>query len=133
MMTKGHNKQRHSDACVGNVNQKEHPRMIELPYRDKFDDIPEVDPQELANYFNVELSLRSDAASPELGPEDFSYLGIFMSQGRETMVWAVKGHDICATAQPYEGTYLIAMDSRPDEAVRVDKAKQAGTRQRRLL
>ena len=102
--------------------------MIELPYKDKFDEVPDVDSQELANYFNVELSLGASPDSPELGPEDFSYLGIFITQGRETMVWAVKGHEICATAQPYEDTYLIAMDRRPNEAVRVNKAKQAGTR-----
>ena len=44
--------------------------MIELPYRKKFVDVPDIDKQELADYFNVEFGLGTVAHSAD----DFEYL-----------------------------------------------------------
>lgn len=95
--------------------------MVELPFKDRFSELPEVDLQEVANYFNLELTLGFEGSSKKLSPKDFTYLGVYRLQGRETMVWEVKGLDICATVQPYEDAYLIAMDGRPSEAAIVNK------------
>ena len=95
--------------------------MVELPFKERFSELPEVDLQEIANYFNLELALGSEGSPGKLSPNDFMYLGVYRVQGRETMVWEVKGLDICATVQPYEDTYLIAMDGRPSEVAMVNK------------
>lgn len=85
--------------------------MIELPYRKKFSNVPEIDKQELADYFNLELGLDAE----ENLADDFNYLGIFEVDGYERMFWSIKGKDICATVRPYEDTFIIEMDSFPNE------------------
>jgi|AntRauTorckE6833_2_1112554.scaffolds.fasta_scaffold11768_3 hypothetical protein len=84
--------------------------MIELPYVKKFFGVPNIDKQELADYFNTELGLGAEVYYIN----DFEYLGIFEIDGYERMFWKVRGKDICATVRPYEDTYFIEMDSGPD-------------------
>lgn len=91
----------------------------------KFEEIPEIDLQDIADYFNLEYGLTlfdGDEDDEELverikkeqfTPEHFRFLGVFEVDGVETMVWSVAGDDIYATVQPYESPYCIGMDSRP--------------------
>jgi hypothetical protein len=87
--------------------------MIDLPYKRKFDSIPEVDVDELVNYFNLEFGVSNNAN--KFSKDDFKYLGIFEVDSYEGMYWEVKGQDICATVRPFEDTYIIEMDKRPEE------------------
>ena len=83
--------------------------MIELPYERKFDTVPEVDLQEIVDYFNMEFGLnRGDSNMYQCG--NFEYLGLFEDSGFERMIWKVREKDLCATVRPFEGTYIIEMD-----------------------
>ncbi len=89
--------------------------MIQLPYRKKFVVIPDIDRQELADYFNIELGTGSSNAGDNVhSGDDFEYLGVFEIDGYERMFWQVRGKDLCATVRPYEDTFIIEMDSNPD-------------------
>lgn len=91
----------------------------------RFDKIPEIDKQNLADYFNLENGLTlfdGDEEDEELverikneqfTPDHFTYLGIFVVDGVETMFWSVKGDDICATVEPRDHSYCIGMDYLP--------------------
>lgn len=84
--------------------------MIDLPYRQKFDVLPEVGIQELVDYFNLELSLEGGSTYSE---DDFEYIGIFELDGFERMCWTVRGMELCAIVRPFEDSYIIEMDLNP--------------------
>lgn len=91
--------------------------MIDLPFKARFDELPEIDPVQLAEYFNLEFGVSPD--NPKESPfiaTDFSYIGVHQVNNIETMFWSVKGRDICATVQPYEDSYMIAMDQLPSDS-----------------
>ncbi len=81
-----------------------------------FIDVKDFDHTKLADYFNLEYGITTGVADrkPFLSG-DFKYLGVKIIDGTETVFWAVNGQDICATIQPYEGTYLISMAEWPDD------------------
>lgn len=88
--------------------------MIDIPIKNKFDELPEVDPQGFVNYFNLEFGISNESADDKpFTAEDFTYVGVFEVGGIETMFWSVAGKNICATVQPYENAYIIAMDNLP--------------------
>jgi hypothetical protein len=83
--------------------------MISPPIKKKFDELPEVYPQELANYFNLEFGISNENTDEKsFTGEDFTYVGVF-----ETMFWSVADKNICATVQPFENFYIIAIDNLP--------------------
>ena len=95
--------------------------------RKKFETLPVIDTQHLADYFNLENGLtlfEGDEEDEELveriknekfRPEHFTYVGVFEVNGVETMFWSVKGEDICATVEPGDDTYCICMDYLPSK------------------
>jgi len=90
--------------------------MIELPYKDKFKEIPSIDVEDIVKYFNLEFGLEfAEEPVKKFKQDDFTYKGIFQVDNRETMVWSVAGQDICAIVQPYEDAYILAMGPCPDE------------------
>ena len=89
-------------------------KMIDLPYKDKFDEIPTIDIDEIVKYFNLEFGLEfADVPVDKFTVEDFKYVGVFQMDGRETMIWSVKTKDICVTVQPYENSYILGMGTCP--------------------
>ncbi|MDF1780157.1 MAG: hypothetical protein P1U67_02560 [Alcanivoracaceae bacterium] len=96
---------------------------MDLPYRDKFDSIPDVDPQKLVQYFNLEYGLEFGPEAKKFTERDFQYLGVYEIVGRETMVWSVAGVEVCATAQPYENSFILGMDKCPVGVEPVNQAK----------
>ncbi|MEP5766047.1 MAG: hypothetical protein ABJ308_15730 [Halieaceae bacterium] len=88
--------------------------MIDLPYKKTFEELPDIDPEQFVEYFNLEFGLSSEGPEKErFVASDFLYIGVQDVNGIETMIWSVKGKDIYATVQPYEDSYLIAMDQLP--------------------
>ena len=88
--------------------------MIDLPFRERFESPPDIDPQEIVDYFTLEFGI--SAGDPNQLPfttEDFTYIGISVVDGIETMCWTVKGKELCATVKPYEDGYILGMDSLP--------------------
>lgn len=86
--------------------------MIELPYKEKFTVLPDVPIEELVSYFNLELGLTD--LKEKLAATDFEYLGLYIVDGFERLVWAVEGYDMCAVVKAYEDSYILEMDSYPE-------------------
>ena len=92
--------------------------MIDLPYKDKFSEIPTIDVDDIVKYFNLEFGLEfTDEPVNKFKAEDFKFRGLYKVENRETMVWTVNGQDVCAIVQPYEDSYILAMGPCPDEIV----------------
>ncbi|WP_461516838.1 hypothetical protein [Porticoccus sp.] len=91
--------------------------MIDLPFKPSFDELPDIDPEQFVEYFNLEFGISPD--NPNEKPfiaTDFSYIGVHEVNGIQTMFWSVAGQDICATIQPYEDSYMIGMDRLSGES-----------------
>ncbi len=89
--------------------------MVDLPYGTKFDSLPNVDIEQIVEYFNLEFGLNDDTADNKFTEDDFHYMGVFQVGEIETVFWSVKGQNVCATVQPYENSYILGMDSCPSQ------------------
>lgn len=87
--------------------------MIELPYKEHFTQMPDIDVHELVDYFNREYGLEG-VDKKQLFAEDFEYLGLFEVDGFERIYWLIKGQEIGAVIRPFEDSYIIEMDKVPD-------------------
>ena len=82
--------------------------------RRKFEKLPVVDIQHIVHYFNLEYGLEfGEDEDAKFKPEHFNYLGVFEVDGVETMLWSVKGDDICGAVQPYGDSFTIGMEYLP--------------------
>lgn len=88
-------------------------RMIDLPFKSSFDELPDIDPEQFVEYFNLEFGICPD--EKPFVAADFSYIGVQEVNGIQTMFWSVTGQDVCAIVQPYENSYMIGMDRLPSE------------------
>ena len=88
---------------------------VELPYRKKFMELPAIEMREILDYFNLELSPQE----ANLDESCFEYSGVYEVDGYERMCWKVRGKDLYAVVRPFEDSYIIEMDSMPDNAVKV--------------
>ena len=89
---------------------------MKLPYKKKFEELPNVDINEIVEYFNLELS---SEPQNQMDESCFEYLGVYEVGGYERMCWKVKDKDLYATVRPFDDTYIIEMDCMPDNAVKV--------------
>lgn len=94
-----------------------------MSVRKKFDEIPEIDKQQLADYFNLENGLYifdeddeycAEIKDQQYKPELFYYLGVYAIDGVETMFWSVECDNVCAIVQPYGESILIGMGDCPN-------------------
>ncbi len=84
---------------------------MELPYKSKFDSLPEIELKQLVEYFNLEYGIAG--VGKEFVESDFSYEGLYIIDGAETMVWAVNECEVCALVKPFEDSYIIEMGEGP--------------------
>jgi len=91
----------------------------------KFNELPKIELQKIADYFNLEHGYElfdedledkayvEEIKEQQYKPENFQYLGVYTLDGIETMVWRVENDDICAIVQPYEDSYTLGMCNCP--------------------
>jgi hypothetical protein len=60
--------------------------MVDLPFRSKFGELPEINPEEFVQYFNLEFGISPDyPVETVFTAADFSYIGVHVIDGIETM------------------------------------------------
>ena len=89
---------------------------MDLPYKNKFESLPDVPIQDLVDYFNLEYAC--SGKGDEFVESDFELLGIIESNGSEAMYWSVKNCAVHAIARPFEDGYILEMGDLPTHTTR---------------
>jgi hypothetical protein len=78
---------------------------------------PDVNLDDIAQYFNLEYGFVEDEASEDrFTASDFTFLGVFVVDGYETLYWSVRGRAVYATALPYADSFILLMATNPPPA-----------------
>ena len=90
-------------------------RMVELPYHRESSEVPDIDVDDLVQYFNLEFGIDDSGPSENAFKSgDFSYIGIRKIDGYEMMLWRVDKCQVHASVQPFEDGYITGMVSNDD-------------------
>ena len=84
---------------------------MDLPYKSKFENIPEIELNQLVDYFNLEFATQNE--NDKFVDTDFIYEGIHTIDGIDTMCWSVKNCKTYALVKPFEDSYIIEMGDGP--------------------
>ncbi|BCE00326.1 hypothetical protein [Marinicellulosiphila megalodicopiae] len=82
--------------------------MIQLPYKKKFVEIPDIKTDEILDYLNLEYGLID--TNQQITASDLNFVGLKDINDFEMLIWKIRNKNVCVVVRAYENSYIIEMD-----------------------